>query len=337
LESDAPSPDPVPAPVAVTGGGGFIGHGLVMDQARRGRRVRSLDVKHPAPLPPGLDPQPERMDGTILDAKDLDRTFSGCRVVFHLASAHLEVRRGRSYYRAINVEGTERVLEAAARAGVSRVVHVSSVGVYGQIPDQVFTEESPTAPTIPYERTKLAGEEAARKKAADLGLDLVIVRPSWVYGAGCRRTRKIFNAIRRGRFLMVGSGRIRRDGIYIQDCLEGLEACARHEAAPGEVFLLVSGEAPTLQEWVAAIAGAQGVKPPRIHVPVFPMWLVSLGLEVAFKCVGKDAPFSRRSLKFFCNPTVFHADKIHELLGFKARTTYLEGVRRTVEAMNNIP
>ena len=333
--SEPSSPEPVA--VAVTGGGGFIGQSLVVDQARRGRRVRSLDVKHPGTLPPGLDPVPERIDGTILEAEDLDRTFSGCRIVVHLASAHLEVRQGLSYFRPVNVEGTERVLEAAARAGVSRVVHVSSVGVYGRIPGRVFTEESPTAPTIPYERTKLAGEEAARRMAADLGLDLVIVRPSWVYGAGCRRTRKLFTAIRKGRFFMVGSGRIRRDGIYIQDCLEGLEACAHHDAAPGEVLLLVSGEAPTLQEWVAAIAGIQGVKPPWLHVPVAPMWLVSLALEVAFKCIGKDAPFSRRSLKFFTNPTVFDAGKIRNLLGFKARVSYREGVRLTAEALKNTP
>ena len=176
MESETRNPEP--ARIAVTGGGGFIGHGLIVDQARRGRQVRSLDVKHPEPLPPDLDCKPERIDGTILDGADLDRTFAGCEIVFHLASAHLEVRQGQSYYHEINVEGTKRVLEAAARAGVGRVVHVSTVGVYGIIPGQVFTEESPTAPAIPYERTKLAGEAAAKKKASELGLDLVIARPS---------------------------------------------------------------------------------------------------------------------------------------------------------------
>ena len=320
-------------PVAVTGGGGFIGHALVVDQARRGNRVRSLDINHSEPIPADLANPPERIDGTILDPAILGRTFAGCRTVFHLASAHLEVRKGQEYYRSVNVDGTEHVLEAAAGAGVSRVIHVSSVGVYGQVPHQVYTEDSPTSPANRYERTKLEGEKAARKKAEALGLNLVIVRPSWVYGAGCRRTRKIFRAIRKRRFLMVGNGDIRRDGIYIDDCLEGLDLCARHDKAPGELFLLVSGEAPALQEWVAKIAESQGVHPPRFRIPVLPMWFLGLGLEAAFKCIGKDAPFSRRSLRFFTNPTVFDSRKIRTLLGFEPKISFEEGIRLSAEEM----
>lgn len=315
--------------VAVTGGGGFIGHALLQDQAHRGHRVRSLDVAHPRPLEASLTHAVERIDGSILRPDDLRRVFAGCSVVHHLASAHLEVRHGEGYFREINVEGTRRVIAAAAAAGVARVVHVSTVGVFGQISNATFDEESPTAPTIAYERTKLEGEQAAREAAESHGIDLVIARPSWVFGAGCRRTRKIFGAIARGRFLMVGSGRIRRDGIYVDDCIRALDLCATHADAPGETFLLVSGEAPTLREWVAAIAAAQGVRPPRIQVPVAPMWVVALGLEAAFKLVGKDSPFSRRSLKFFTNATVFDAAKIRRVLGFEPTRSWREGVRLT--------
>jgi nucleoside-diphosphate-sugar epimerase len=317
--------------VAVTGGGGFIGHALVVDQARRGREVRSLDVRHATPLPEDLAPAPQRIDGTILDRHDLARAFDGCGIVFHLASAHLEVRRGADYFRTVNVEGTRRVMDAAAAAGVKRVVHVSTVGVYGQMAGEPFTEESPTRPTIPYERTKLAGERVARAAATERAIELVIARPSWVYGSACRRTRKIFNAIRKGRFLMVGGGRIRRDGIHVDDCVAGLDRFAGHPAAAGETFLLVSGDAPTLTEWVETIAVSLGARPPRLRVPVPPMWLFGLGLEVAFKLVGKDAPFSRRSLKFFTNATVFNPDKIQKVLGFRGRIPWREGVRRTAE------
>ena len=108
--------NPEPARVAVTGGGGFIGHSLVVDQARRGHRVRSLDVKHSEPLPPDLGQSPERIDGTILDEADLDRTFAGCETVFHLASAHrakrlLRERAHRLYPYLVNRVGQKQDLD----------------------------------------------------------------------------------------------------------------------------------------------------------------------------------------------------------------------------------
>ena len=133
---------------------------------------------------------------------------------------------------------------------------------------------------------------------------------------------------------MVGDGRTRRDSIYIDDCLEGLDLCARHPSAPGQTFLLASGEAPSLNELVGAVAEAQGVRPPRLRAPLGPMWLVGLGLEVGFKLIGKDAPFSRRSLKFFTSATVFDPEKIRTELGFSPAVTWQEGVRRTAEVLS---
>jgi len=319
--------------VAVTGGGGFIGHALLVDQAARGHRVRSLDVRHPAPLPEGIAAVVERTDGSILDAAALARTFAGARTVFHLASAHLEVRQGEAYYRSVNVDGTRCVIEAAAAAGVARIVHVSTVGVYGLMHGRPFDENSPTAPTIAYERTKLEAEGVARSGAARHGIELVVVRPSWVYGPGCGRTRKLFDTVRKGRFLMVGDGQTRRDSIYIDDCLAGLDLCARHAKAPSETFILASGEAPSLRELVAAVAESQGVPAPRLRAPVAPMWLLGLGLEIAFKLAGKDAPFSRRSLKFFTNATVFDSGKIRSVLGFAPAVTWREGILKTSAAL----
>ena len=97
----------------------------------------------------------------------------------------------------------------------------------------------------------------------------------------------------------------------------------------GETFVLASGEAPSLTEWVAEIAAAQGARAPRFRVPVAPMWLLGLSLEVAFKMVGKDAPFSRRSLKFFTNGTVFDPRKIRTVLGFSPAVPWRDGVSRT--------
>ncbi|MBN2490569.1 MAG: NAD-dependent epimerase/dehydratase family protein [Planctomycetes bacterium] len=319
--------------VLVTGGGGFIGHALVVDQLRRGRRVRSLDRAHPVPLPSDLAPAGERLAGSILDSGALARACAGCARVFHLASAHLEVRARERHYRRTNVDGTRTVVEAAAAAGAARVVHVSTVGVYGRHAGEIVAEDSPTAPTIAYERTKLEGERAARETAAARGIELVIARPSWVYGPGCRRTGKIFAAIGKRRFPMIGRGRPRRDGLYIDDATRGLDSLGTHPAAAGETFLLVSGEAPTVREWVDAIAAAQGVPPPRLGWPVAAMWLAGFGMELAGWLTCREPPFSRRSLKFYTNATVFDPGKIRRIVGFEPAVGWREGIRRTAEAL----
>ncbi len=315
--------------VLVTGGGGFMGHALVAAEAARGAAVRSLDPHHPRPCPAGTV---ERIDGSILDA-DLARALDGVSVVYHLASAHLEVKEGEAYFRRVNVDGTRHLLEAAADAGVQRVVHVSTVGVYGLMSDVRFDEASPTEPTIAYERTKLEGEDAARAVAEARGFELVVLRPSWVFGPDCGRTQKIFRAIRKRRFPRIGACRAGRDGIYIDDAVSGMQLAASHPAAPGETFILASGDAPTIAEWIDAIAEAQGVAPPRVRLPIAVMYPVGLAAELAFKAIGRDAPFSRRSIKFYTNGTVFDASKIRDRLGFDCAVGWRDGVRRTAEAL----
>ena len=135
------------------------------------------------------------------------------------------------------------MVELCAAARVRRLVHVSSVGVYGHVANPPAAEDAPLAPVNTYERTKRAGEEAARKAAAQYGVDMVIVRPSWVYGAGCPRTEKLVGALRRGRFFYIGPARNLRHPVYIDDFLDGvlLAANAGPNVRAGFIAAPVSG------------------------------------------------------------------------------------------------
>ena len=119
--------------------------------------------------------------------------------VFHLASllGAAPVDRGR--FLEVNARGTENVLSAARRAGVRRFVHVSSVGVLGSIQGPPAGEDAPYHPEDIYELSKQQGEEIARRFAAE-GDPVVIVRPTWVYGPGDRRTLKLMRAIQKRYF-----------------------------------------------------------------------------------------------------------------------------------------
>ena len=168
----------------VTGASGFIGANLVHELAARGHAVRVL-------LRPGADLRGlagatfERVEGDMFDPGQLERAMRGSDWCFHLAASyHLWLPDYAPMY-AANVEGTRRVLTAAGRAGVARIVYTSTVGCIG-LPRAVNGSVTPANETTPvcvsqmtnhYKRSKWHAEVIARELAA-AGLPIVIVNPS---------------------------------------------------------------------------------------------------------------------------------------------------------------
>src|SRR6185436_8761053 len=112
----------------------------------------------------------------LRDSAALATAVAGMEVVFHLASVHLAVGATYAEFESVNVKAAEDLVRLCAEAGVRRLVHVSSVGVYGHVEKPPADEGAPLRPVNTYERTKRAGEDAVRAAAARYGLDVVIVR-----------------------------------------------------------------------------------------------------------------------------------------------------------------
>ncbi len=317
----------------VTGSGGFIGRHLVDRLAGEGWRVRGLDLEDPPRpnQPAGDRVSLERAD--VRDPEAMEHAFARADTVFHLASAHLEHGAHDEWYRSVNVEGARTVAAAAARVGVRRLVHTSSVGIYGNVKDIPADEDSPTDPVTAYERTKLQGEDAVLEVARDEELDVIILRPGWVYGPGCRRTEKLLRTVRRRRFAFVGDGSNLRHPLFISDMLDAflLAADAPAEAA-GRAYLIVGPQAVTVRELVGTCARVQGVEEPTLRLP---RRAVAAGLgvvETAFSLVGRRPPVSRRSLAFFENDNAFSGQAALRDLGFEASTDLESGLRMTLQA-----
>jgi len=317
--------------VLITGAGGFIGRHLVTHQLNRGHHVMAVDLHTEALQPYHNHPRLRIIQGDFRDQELLDSHLSGQDVCFHLASAHLETTVDSDYYWTVNVEGTRNFLERCHQAGVGHFVHCSSVGVYGDVKNPPADEDSSCQPDIPYERSKLAGEQAVVAFAREHNYPLTVIRPAWVYGPGCRRTAKLFRTIAKGRFFFVGNGRTLRHPIYVDDMVAAFEKAALNPGAPGETYIIAGPRAVTLRELADEIAATQGVAPPRLRLPKAPVWLGCLALETVFGLVKREAPFTRRSMKFFTGNTSFSTRKAAEQLGFEARTDLREGLRLTYE------
>lgn len=322
--------------VLVTGAGGFIGRNLVADQLARGRHVRAIDVTRESLE--SLLGSPERpQDALVVEAVDVRETdqlrphLAACDTVFHLAAAHLDVLRGEDYFRDVNVRATAALVLAAAEEGVRRFVHCSTVGVYGPLAFLPANEDTKPRPDIAYERSKLSGERAVIDKASDTSLEVVIIRPSWVYGPHCPRTLKLIRTIARKRFFFVGDGSNLRHPVYITDLLDAFELAATNELPPAETFLLAGPDTVTVRELVGLVTDELDMRyvPPRV-----PLWFMApacFAIEKAGALVRREPPFSRRSLKFFTDSSSFDTQKARRVLGFRPRVDTRRGLHLTIE------
>lgn len=315
--------------ILITGAGGFIGHHLVIDQLRKQRQVVAVDLQVESLQAYSQNEALTLIQSDFRRREAVDPFLNDIDICFHLASAHLETNVDDAYFWEVNVDGTLDFVQKCRERGVGRFVHCSSVGVYGDIDDPPADEMSACNPDIAYEKSKLAAEEKILAYAAEHDYDLTVIRPAWVYGPRCPRTAKLFRTIEKGRFFFVGEGKGLRHPLYIDDMIAGFEIAGTHPDAPGEIFIMAGPRAITVHELVQKIAESLQRKPPTLHLPQVLVYPACLGLELLFGVAGREAPFTRRSLKFFTGNTAFSTEKARRVLGYEAVTPLSEGLAHT--------
>jgi nucleoside-diphosphate-sugar epimerase len=321
--------------VLITGGGGFIGSHLVDSQLAQGHRVRTVDLHVERLAHTAGHPNLEVVVGDITDADLVTRLLDGIDVVHHLASAHLDVSLSDAHYRRVNVDAAVNLLEAARAASVKRVVHCSSVGVIGDVKNPPADETSPCHPTHIYEQTKLAGEIAVLQFARERGFPVVVARPAWVYGPRCPRTQKLFRTIGKGQFVIFGKGRTLRHPVYVSDAIRGLELCAEVDNVAGQVYIIAGEQPVTIEELVQAVAEVNEVRPPTIRLPIALGKVAGHALQLAFGLLGRQPPFSRRSVDFFLKDNAYDISKARRELYFQPQVDLRQGLTRTLHWRNH--
>jgi len=282
--------------VLVTGASGFLGRATAAAVRDAGHQVRTFQRR-----PSGLQDVSD-VAGTMTDADALAGAVDGVDAVVHLA-AKVSLAGDPADFARVNVDGTRALVDAARRAGVGRMVFVSSPSVAHTGSALVGVDAGPAEPARArgdYARTKAAAELIALGADAP-DLAVVAVRPHLVWGPGdTQLVGRIVDRARRGRLPVLDSGAALIDTLYVDNAASAMVAALDHAAddgVHGNAYVVTNGEPRPVGELLAGICRASGVPVPRLHLPAAVARAAGSVVEAVWRVrPGQDEPPMTRFL-----------------------------------------
>jgi nucleoside-diphosphate-sugar epimerase len=320
--------------VLVTGAGGFIGSNLCAALARRpGLELVALIRPHGdrAFLRPLAGLAVHEAD--ITDPAALAAAMAGAEVVYHLAGYASDWGSWETF-RALNVSGVDNVCRAALAGGARRLVHVSSVSVYGFPGGADLDEETPLLPRPKdrYITTKAEGERVARSYHGR-GHEVAIGRPGGVYGANDRTTTlKLVPALLSRRVAFVAGAAALMAPAYIDNLTQLLALAGEAPQAAGETFNATDDGRTTWRQFIGWMCEDLAVPPPRLSLPAALAWPAAVAVEALARALGarSSPPINTYRLRAVMRDSHYSCAKAKRLLGYAPAVSTREGVRRTI-------
>lgn len=312
----------------------MLGSHVAEQLVARGERVRALvrpgsDTSFLRPL--GV----ELIEGDLTQPASLPRAVDGADLVYHCAARVGDWGPWHVFQRDI-IDATRNLLDACRTAAVGRVLHVSSITVYGHPrPGRgQITEDEPLGQNLwvwdYYCRAKIRAEELYRQYLGEW----TIVRPSWTYGPRDRTTLpRALKALNAGRAAILGEGDNLLNIVYAGDVADGAIRVANYPGARGQAYNLSSEGEVTQRQFLDLLSEVLDRPPIRRHVPYWLAYWAGLLSETVGRALSYSHPpiLTRYAVSLIGRPTRFSAAKARTQVGWIPRVGVREGVQRTVE------
>lgn len=323
--------------VLVTGAAGFLGGHLVDMLLERGDEVRAMvrPVEDSSRL--GTLEGVEVVNGDMTKPETLKRAVQGVQRVYNVAA-----KTGpwglEDVYRAINVRGLADLISASIDAGVQRIVHTSSITVYGHHLHGIISEDQPFhAEDNPYSRTKIAGEKLIANLVKDRGAPVVIVRPAWIYGP--RDTAsfgRFVSMVESGKGFLIGSGKNIVPVVYVRDVAQGLiKAGDADDSVVGQAYTIADDRRVTQAEYLNTIADFLQVSPVSRRVPYFALYNGGRAAELTWQVLGRrksaPPPVTTYGITLLGGNQEFSIEKARRELGYEPQFDVIRGVSEGVK------
>jgi len=315
----------------VTGGTGFFGSHLIEELRERGESVRAL-VRPTSNQTLVQRFGAEPVEGDLEDLDSLRRACDGCRVVYHCA-ARVEIVGTPAQFEQTTVAGTERLLAAAAEAGVQRFVYVSSCGVYhpalfasGQEINEFTPVRVPPRWFI-YGRAKYRAECSVRAQCPT-PMQWTIVRLGYLYGPRNRTMHTYLEPAMRDRTMrIIGDGQNEMAFVYVRDAARAVAAAGRRPQAVGQVLIAGGNEHVTQQQYFDTLADGFGIPRVTKRVPYWVAFFFGWLGEYLVRSGPRRAVLRRAAIALTGLPQHLRCDHTQKLLDWRPEVKFADGMK----------
>jgi nucleoside-diphosphate-sugar epimerase len=318
----------------VTGGGGFLAGHLIDKLLGAGHSVRAVEL-------PGRDTRHlsakgvETVAGDLCDPELAGRVCEGVDVVFNPAGL-LATVGSRELFWSVNVGLTDNMIEGCRRAGVQRLVHVSSPSAIFDGTDHFDADESVPYPSRflnLYCETKAVSEQ--RVLAANGNdLETVVLRPHTIWGPGDRTLLpRVLGRAQANRLVRVGRGRNVISTLYVENGAHALVLAATAEKAPGNVYFVTDKDSVNLWDWLGQIMADLGMPPIKRSIPYPVAYAIGAAEELAWKGLPlKGEPtITRYSAAELAKNHTYSIGRARADLGYEPPVDRDAGLRETLD------
>ena len=328
--------------VLVTGAAGLVGTHVLDALRARGERtpVRALVRERSRAVVESFGA--EAIAGDVTDAIAWERAAKGVRAIVH-AAALVASHDSLEEYTRVNVGGTRLAIEAARRSG-ARLIHVSTVAVYGRTAvyragARGVAEDYPFQP-LPasdfYARSKRATEQLVQQEAARDGLPVIAIRPNVIYGErDLLFTRRLIGNLKRRFLPRIGPGTNHLSCVYAGNVASAIVAALDAPARPGFRAYNVTRDASPLitqREFFETFAEALGIRPLRVPVPVAAIRAGVFGWSLLMRLVlpGRYTALGNAAMSFILGENPYSIERIRTDLGWTPPFDTRAAIKRTV-------
>lgn len=312
--------------IFISGATGFIGGHLSENLIKEGHEIKTI-VRESSKVSFIKALGVEMTYGDISDYSSVKTAMKGCEMVYHMATVSSRTNLEYEYYYAVNVKGTDNIMQASLENGVSHVVYCSTTRVYGRLRKIPAEENSPLNPNCFYATTKLEGEKLVSKYCNKYRISGNIARLPPTYGTRNLRWLKLFQEIVNNRLIMIGSGKNYFQITYVDDVIQGLKLCGKKRNSLGECYNIGCEEVPTIAQFINTIAEESDVRLKPAKLPAVPF----IVLDAVWQALNKTLSFEPSimgTIEFFTRERMFDISKAKKDLNFSPKVSLREGVRR---------